>query len=265
MRIRSIKPEFWRDRALASLAADVRLFYIGLWQEADDAGWLRWDLAEIGADLYPYRPAHSRERQLVNYSDALVALPGAPRLVIHACGHAQITRLTGHQRQSGKPVTTIHREHANQCAGLEVPGPGANAKAAAVEHETAAPKHSASGSPRKPAARKQKPDTGGEVRGGVPTEREGKEGEGGRTNGVATTSIDQAVLIAADLSKDPKVREVARSTVRKYAPERLSELAALDPDTDWAAELTAREADAAPPAPAARPTARPRGAARARG
>jgi hypothetical protein len=117
MRIRQIKPEFWRDKPMAKLPAEVRLFYIGLWMEADDSGWLRWDVAEIGHDLYGYRGERLRERQCRQYADAIVALPGEPRLVILDCGHAYLSRLTIHQRFSGatKQTHTYHREHQDRC------------------------------------------------------------------------------------------------------------------------------------------------------
>ena len=38
MRIRSIKPEFWRSRDIANLNWDARLVFIGLWSYVDDNG-----------------------------------------------------------------------------------------------------------------------------------------------------------------------------------------------------------------------------------
>ena len=38
MRIRSIKPEFWRSRDIAKLDWDTRLVFIGLWSYVDDNG-----------------------------------------------------------------------------------------------------------------------------------------------------------------------------------------------------------------------------------
>ena len=47
MRIRQIKPDYWRDEVIAAMPDSVARFYIGIWQEADDAGWLRWNVPEI--------------------------------------------------------------------------------------------------------------------------------------------------------------------------------------------------------------------------
>lgn len=111
MRIRQIKPEFFRDREMASLSADQREFYVGLWLEADDAGWLRWDVVQIGADLYPFRGATHRERQCAKWGDLL---DGMGKIQRYACGHAFLPTFTRHQHFSGatKQVLTIRNDHS---------------------------------------------------------------------------------------------------------------------------------------------------------
>lgn len=52
MRIRSIKPEFWRSDAIARLPRDVRLLFIGLWSYVDDNGVGIDDERMIVADLF---------------------------------------------------------------------------------------------------------------------------------------------------------------------------------------------------------------------
>lgn len=53
MRIRTIKPEFWRSEDIAALSHEDRLLFIGLWSYVDDNGVGR-DLEQlIMADLYP--------------------------------------------------------------------------------------------------------------------------------------------------------------------------------------------------------------------
>ncbi len=55
MRIRSIKPEFWRDPdTTGRWPADLKLFYIGMWMVADDSGRFVWDDQLIASDLYPF-------------------------------------------------------------------------------------------------------------------------------------------------------------------------------------------------------------------
>ena len=52
-RIRTIKPEFWTDGEMLSISRDARLFYIGLWNFADDNGVLDHDLIAIKARIFP--------------------------------------------------------------------------------------------------------------------------------------------------------------------------------------------------------------------
>lgn len=115
MRIRQIKAEFWRDELLAELPDAVRLFYIGMWQEADDAGWLRWNVSEIALDLYGYQPRGKRERWVAQRAEALTK---CGRLVIHDCGHAFVPKLTKHQKFGGRPVFTVKDAHARDCAPM---------------------------------------------------------------------------------------------------------------------------------------------------
>jgi hypothetical protein len=53
-RIRTIKPEFWIDQQLSLLPRDVRLFYIALWNFADDEARLRGELAYLKGQIFPY-------------------------------------------------------------------------------------------------------------------------------------------------------------------------------------------------------------------
>ena len=54
MRIRTIKPEFWRDELVSSWPAFSRLLYIALWNEADDFGRLRANPRYLSSTLFPY-------------------------------------------------------------------------------------------------------------------------------------------------------------------------------------------------------------------
>lgn len=110
MRIRQIKPEFWKDAKLATLTEGARLFFIGTWSLADDAGWLRWSIPEIAAELYPFESRRMRERRTAKHGEALASLG---RLHLHDCGHAVIPKMPAHQHLAGttRRVTTIYAEH----------------------------------------------------------------------------------------------------------------------------------------------------------
>lgn len=53
MRIRSVKPEYWRSADTAALDYFVRLFFIGLWNYVDDNGVGEDNLNLIRSDLFP--------------------------------------------------------------------------------------------------------------------------------------------------------------------------------------------------------------------
>ncbi len=120
MRIRQVKPDYWRDELVASLPDSVSRFYIGMWQVADDAGWLNWNVPEIALDLYGYQPRTRRERWVRERGEALAKIG---RLHFHECGHAFLPTLTKHQRLGGRPVHTVHDAHARDCARLRADAP----------------------------------------------------------------------------------------------------------------------------------------------
>lgn len=99
---------------MASIPPAARLFYVGLWMLADDSGYFRWDVAQIGAELYSFEPRVRRERNVASWGDVLET---AGRIERYPCGHAFIPTLTDHQRMSAatKRVKTFEREH-ERCA-----------------------------------------------------------------------------------------------------------------------------------------------------
>jgi hypothetical protein len=63
VRIRSIKPEFWRSEDVKRLPREIRLLFIGLWQYVDDNGVGIDDYRQIASDLFPIEddPVEVRE------------------------------------------------------------------------------------------------------------------------------------------------------------------------------------------------------------
>ena len=110
-----IRPAYWTDADLQTrLTAEVREFYIGLWMEADDEGYIDWDLVRIGAELYPYRGPAWRRARLVRWAESL-----APHLVVLDCGrHAVIPSLPKHQTVP-RPSSAIRRQH-DRCTAMHV-------------------------------------------------------------------------------------------------------------------------------------------------
>lgn len=54
MRIRTIKPEFWKSESVGRLSRDAKLLFIGLWNLADDEGRLRGSARLIRGELFAY-------------------------------------------------------------------------------------------------------------------------------------------------------------------------------------------------------------------
>jgi hypothetical protein len=120
MRIRQVKPEFFRDKDMAALPSRTRLTYIGLWCLADDAGWFSVDYIEIARELYGFDGVKVRERWVLEDLDALQA---GGQIEIEPCAHALIPTLVEHQRFSApnKRVFTILREHEKRCLHPPLP------------------------------------------------------------------------------------------------------------------------------------------------
>lgn len=110
MRIRSIKPEFWRSADTADLNFFTRLLFIGLWNYVDDNGVGEDNLNLIRSDLFPRDPIESVEEliqrgltelslraQIVRYRDRK---NGRRYLKVENWHHQKINRPT----KSTKPL-----------------------------------------------------------------------------------------------------------------------------------------------------------------
>jgi hypothetical protein len=75
VRIRSIKPEFWRSDDITRLRRDVRLLFIGLWSYVDDNGVGIDDHRQITADLFALEDDPVAARTFVR--DGLATLSAA--------------------------------------------------------------------------------------------------------------------------------------------------------------------------------------------
>lgn len=78
-RIRTIKPEFWRNKQLATLDSFTRLVAIALLNVADDDGYFEADPALIRGDVFPY------EQDYGSITVALRELSGIGYVVLREC------------------------------------------------------------------------------------------------------------------------------------------------------------------------------------
>jgi hypothetical protein len=70
-RIRTIKPDFWDDKKVASLDIPVRLLFIGMWNFSDDYGTIDADPSWIKTRVFP-RDEKLRISDVQSWLDALV-------------------------------------------------------------------------------------------------------------------------------------------------------------------------------------------------
>jgi hypothetical protein len=65
LRIRSIKPEFWRSESLSGVSAEAALLAIGLLNVADDEGYFNANPRLIQSEVFPLRDLSSSVRRLL--------------------------------------------------------------------------------------------------------------------------------------------------------------------------------------------------------
>lgn len=103
MRIRSIKPEFWRSDDTASLTDwHHRLIFVGLWSYVDDNGVGRDNAALIMADLFPQDP--KPEQVLARIQRALVELSNRKMIVRYKAENKDFLFITNwHHQKIDRP------------------------------------------------------------------------------------------------------------------------------------------------------------------
>jgi len=76
MRIRNMKPEFWRSQDITSLPRELRLLFVGLWSYADDNGVGVDDYRQITADLFALEDDLAEARDFVEAGLVAIAARG---------------------------------------------------------------------------------------------------------------------------------------------------------------------------------------------
>jgi hypothetical protein len=84
-RIRTIKPSFFKNEDLAELQFTVRLFYIGLWTQADREGKLEFRPKRLKAEIFPY--------DNINVEDMLTRLQSAGFIEIYGVGDLKVIQI----------------------------------------------------------------------------------------------------------------------------------------------------------------------------
>jgi hypothetical protein len=124
VRTRLLRPDIFSDDVTGTLAPSTLLAYLGLSTRADDAGFLVWCPAAIGATLMPYASPGPRERALERIGAELVE---AGLLRTFACGCAELPRLV---RSKTYSVRDWHLAHVPPDSSVQVQTPTAESVSA---------------------------------------------------------------------------------------------------------------------------------------
>ena len=108
MRIRSIKPEFWRSDDIDALSIPDRLLFIGLWSYVDDNGVGLFSLKDIAADLFAGDMARDSQETLRRVSEGLGTLSRHGLIEVYRVDdkdYLHVTHWSRHQKitHPGKP------------------------------------------------------------------------------------------------------------------------------------------------------------------
>lgn len=134
MRIRSIKPEFWRSPDISCLAIEDRLLFVGLWSYVDDNGVGEDRVSRIAADLFADDLERDPSGTFARVSRGLASLSEAGRIVrytVEGRDFVEIVNWSKHQRidKPGKArMPTSDHDSAHLREGVatvrETPAPG---------------------------------------------------------------------------------------------------------------------------------------------
>ena len=101
MRIRSIKPEFWRSPDVSELCIEDRLLFVGLWSYVDDNGVGQDRVSTICADLFADDLSRDPRETLARVSEGLERLSEAGRIIrytVEKRDYLSIVNWEKHQR-----------------------------------------------------------------------------------------------------------------------------------------------------------------------
>ncbi len=101
MRIRSIKPEFWRSPDISCLAIEDRLLFIGLWSYVDDNGVGEDRVSMVAADLFADDLERDPSDTFARVSRGLANLSAAGRIIrytVDGRDYVEIANWSKHQR-----------------------------------------------------------------------------------------------------------------------------------------------------------------------
>ncbi|MEE8666888.1 MAG: hypothetical protein SOI13_01370 [Bifidobacterium mongoliense] len=120
MRIRTIKPEFWRSDDIAMLPIFDRLLFIGLWSYVDDNGVGRYHLIDICADLFAPDLARDSQETLKRVSEGLRRLSDHHMIDVYEASGRKFVSVTnwGKHQKVNHPNTPRYPRPSNDSQPL---------------------------------------------------------------------------------------------------------------------------------------------------
>ncbi|HFG8780440.1 hypothetical protein ACL1CR_14020 [Corynebacterium striatum] len=120
MRIRSIKPDFWRSEDISSLRVEDRLLFIGLWSYVDDNGVGVDRDALIAADLFADDLSRDPRETLARVSEGLQRLSEAGRIIRYTVGSKNFIAIHnwGKHQRIDKPNKARYPEPTSENAEI---------------------------------------------------------------------------------------------------------------------------------------------------
>jgi hypothetical protein len=106
VRIRSIKPEFWKSERMAGLSRDARLLFIGLWNLADDWGRFRAHPSLIRGELFAY----DDDADVAAWLQTLVDVGVVRLYTIAGQRYGQVANFQEHQKIDKRAASRIPAE-----------------------------------------------------------------------------------------------------------------------------------------------------------
>lgn len=151
-RIRSIKPEFWRDQDLSIVSAEAALLAIGLLNHSDDEGYFNANPRLIQADVFPLRELSRSPTELLQELSSI----GYLRVFLGSDGrsYGAITNFAKHQvinkptPSKIKSLETLRDDYGSETVVLPLgkeQGTGKGTGKGKEQGDTALPRFSAIG------------------------------------------------------------------------------------------------------------------------
>lgn len=123
MRIRSIKPEFWRSPDVSRLNIEDRLLFIGMWSYVDDNGVGEDRVSMIAADLFADDVERDPREAFARVSRGLANLSEGGQIIRYEVAgrkYLEVAQWSSHQRID-KPARSKLPRHSAEGAVLATP------------------------------------------------------------------------------------------------------------------------------------------------